>query len=546
MPDLSFGSNLSYIIDKRDLQFIFGIPLIIEVFVFSIIVRMALLGKYFPDERREWWGRMGADIHRICFLWILVFASALLGWKFMRFAYETYSNTIIAATGGWVALVGVCVKAAFSSKTADKGEEKGSYATFLSLLSMVGPYLFILGLLFLLPALTKPLLHLLEITFVKLGLSVPEILYQHLWVTLICGIVAILLGKQLGVNEFSMYNFYKNRLVRAYLGGTRRSTNRQKSANPYTGFDMKDDELLYKFCHAESYHGPYPILNCALNATQGQELDRQDRKAESFIFSPLFCGFDFSMARDPDDKDKSYDYAYRKTKEYAFKGAGPFIGTAMAISGAAVNPNLINKSTTRDEFVSLSDGGHFDNMGLYEMVRRKCPYIILCDAEQDNKFTCEGLANAIRRCRIDFGAEITIDISKITHRTDDRYSKTHFALGKITYVGNKHTGVLLYIKSSITGNEPVDVIEYALKNKTFPHQTTADQFFNEEQFETYRKLGLHIAGQVLSDKDVIEAFKLEQKKQSFADTLKEVAHPFETFHNSIKDLFTERNKKDNY
>jgi hypothetical protein len=132
-------------------------------------------------------------------------------------------------------------------------------------------------------------------------------------------------------------------------------------------------------------------------------------------------------------------------------------------------------------------------MGLYEMARRKCPYIILCDAEQDGEFTCEGLANAIRRCRIDFGAEIKIDITKITGRPDGRYLEVHYALGDITYVGDGQTGVLLYIKSSIDGKKPVDVHEYALKNKTLPRQTTADQFFDEEQFESYRKLGLHIA-----------------------------------------------------
>ena len=586
MSGITFGSNATYKIDKKDLQFILGIPFIIEVFTFAIIARMALLGKYFPDERREWWGRIGASIHRICFLWILVFSSALLGWTFIQFAFDEYAAPSIAATGGWIALVGICVKAAFSSKTADKGEERGRYATFLSILSMVGPYLFILGLLILLPALTKPILFLVVGVLKDLGFPIVTILFQNLLMMIFCAVLAYGLATQLGVNEFSMYNFYKNRLVRAYLGGTRRSTKRQKTANPYTGFDIFDDELLYKFRYAEGYHGPYHILNCALNSSQGQELDRQDRKAESFIFSPLFCGFDFSMARDPTDKNKSYDYAYRQTEQYAFKDGGPFIGTAMAISGAAVNPNqgyhssppiaflltifnaqmgrwlgnprkssweksdpasglgyiisdLINKSSTSDNFISLSDGGHFDNMGLYEMVRRKCPYIILCDAEQDSKFTCEGLANAIRRCRIDFGAEIIIDISKITERTDERHSKSHYALGEITYVGDNQTGVLLYIKSSITGDEPVDVFEYALKNKTFPHQTTADQFFDEEQFETYRKLGLHIAGKVLSDDKVIDAFKLEDKNESQGDTLKEMENPLQAFYNSIKNFFME-------
>src|SRR5690606_35921431 len=70
--------------------------------------------------------------------------------------------------------------------------------------------------------------------------------------------------------------------------------------------------------------------------------------------------------------------------------------------------------------VCLSDGGHFDNMGLYELVRRRCKYIILSDAEGDENAICEGLANAIRRCRIDFGVEIKIGTEPITDK-DKKY-----------------------------------------------------------------------------------------------------------------------------
>jgi hypothetical protein len=549
---------------------------------------MGLLGKYFPDERREWWGRIGAHIHRISFLWILISSSALLGWNFLQHAFHEWAAPSIAATGGWIALVGTCVKAAFSSKTAGKGNEKGALPTFLSILSKVGPYLFIVGLLILLPALTRPLLFLEKGVFIDLGYTVPVDEIQNLLIMIFCAAAAYLLARQLGVNEFSMYNFYKNRLVRAYLGGTRRITEREQSANPFTGFDRNDDVQLCDLINKSGYYGPYPVLNCALNASQGQQLDRQDRKAESFIFSPLFCGFDFSRARSSTDKIKSYDYAYRQTLNYAFNG-GPYIGTAMAISGAAVNPNqgyhsspaiaflltifnaqmgrwlgnprknswqhsdpasglgyiisnLVSKTNTSNNFVALSDGGHFDNMGLYEMVRRRCPYIILCDAEQDGDFTCEGLANAIRRCRIDFGAEIKIDISKITSRPDERHSLAHYALGEITYIGNNQTGTLLYIKSSIDGNEPVDVYEYALKNKTFPHQTTADQFFDEEQFESYRKLGLHIADMALSDKNVISAFKFNYKAKSDEEDLRIIENRFKSFLNTLKNFFTEKDK----
>jgi hypothetical protein len=547
---------------KTKIEFILGLPLVLEVFSITVVARMAFLGRYFPDERREWWGRIGAYVHRTSFLWISISALALIGRYSVHFIFTRWWG--IATTGGWVALVISAVKAAFSSKTSGKEATKNSLSAFLNILGLLGPYLFLLGLLVLLPGLIKPLKFFVENKIFHGLHRYPAIHFSNIYIIsimLFCFLVSLLLSMQIGVNEFSMHHFYRNRLVRAYLGATRRYADRQRTYNPFTSFDMLDDENLGKMRNEYGYYGPYPVLNTALNASQVTDLDRQDRKAESFIFSPLYCGFDFSMIKSADNiKVKSYDYAYRETKNYAYKD-GPHLGTAMAISGAAVNPNqgyhssaataflltvfnvqlgwwmgnprkstwqrseprsglgyimnnLIGKTNTRNDYVALSDGGHFDNMGLYEMIRRKCSFIILCDAEQDNEFTCEGFANAIRRCRIDFGADIDINISKITKRTNGRFSEEHYALGKIYYAGDKAnapSGKLLYIKSSITGNEPVDVFEYAVKNKTFPHQTTADQFFDEEQFESYRKLGLYIADKVFNDANVIKEFKFDCK-----------------------------------
>lgn len=541
------------LLTRHYLQFVLGVPLALEVFSVTVVSRMALLGRYFPDERREWWGRIGAFTHRLSFLWILVSASALLGQEFMKFIFTQWRAAGIAATGGWVALVGSTVKAAFNSKTSGKDDSDRLISKFLNILGLAGPYLFAVGLLVLLPGLIQPLLTVENDFFENLQAGIPVKEIQILCLILLSAAASYFLARQVGVNEFSMHHFYRNRLVRAFLGATRRSTDRQKTSNPFTGFDMLDDEKLYKMKNEFGYYGPYLILNTALNASQVIELDRQDRKAESFIFSPLYCGFDFSVEKaSADVKTKSYDYAYRETKNYAYDDGGPNIGTAMAISGAAINPNqgyhssaataflltvfnvqmgrwignprkstwqcsdpkfglgyiinnLAGKTNTRNDFIALSDGGHFDNMGLYEMIRRKCTNIILCDAEQDDKFTCEGFANAIRRCRIDFGADIDIDITRIINRSDGRFSKAHYALGDITYAGDtKPSGKLLYIKSSIIGDEPVDVHEYAVKNTTFPHQTTADQFFDEEQFESYRKLGLYIADKTFADTDVFE------------------------------------------
>jgi len=544
---------------NKELRFILAFPIVLEVFSVTLVARMALLGRYFPDERREWWGRMGAYIHRTSFLWILIASAALLGKVFILWIFTKSPIASTAVTGGWAAMILSAVKAAFSSKVS--GDKKSTSTLFqvVNILALLGPYLFALGLLIFLPGLITPIYELVHYkVFQNTQPPDPGNLNEFYIICIIafCFLVSLLLSMQVGVNEFSMHHFYRNRLVRAYLGATRRSTDRQKTSNPFTGFDMRDDEKLSKMKNEYGYYGPYPILNVALNASEVTDLARQDRKAESFIFSPFYCGFDFSMLKaSADSKTKSYDYAYRQTRDYAFNDDGPGIGTAMAISGAAVNPNqgahssaataflltvfnvemgwwmgnprkstwqrseprfglgyifnnLVGKTTTKSDYVALSDGGHFDNMGLYELIRRKCSFIILCDAEQDDQFTCEGFANAVRRCRIDFGADITIDISKIVNRVDGRFSESHYALGDILYPGESKPGKLLYIKSSIMKEDlPVDVFEYAKKNTTFPHQTTADQFFDEEQFESYRKLGLWIATQAFND-DVLTELDL--------------------------------------
>ena len=285
------------VLTKHYLQFVFGVPLALEVFSITVVSRMALLGKYFPDERREWWGRMGAYVHRLSFLWVLVSVSALLGQEFMKFVFTRWRATGVAATGGWIALVGSTVKAAFDSKTSGKDDNEGWLSKFLNILSLAGPYLFALGLLVFLPGLIRPFITLENNFFEKMDAGIPAKELQILFLILLSAAASYLLARQVGVNEFSMHHFYRNRLVRAFLGATRRSTDRQKTSNPFTGFDMSDDEKLYKIKNEFGYYGPYPVLNTALNASEVIELDRQDRKAESFIFSPLFCGFDFSVEK---------------------------------------------------------------------------------------------------------------------------------------------------------------------------------------------------------------------------------------------------------
>jgi hypothetical protein len=146
-------------------------------------------------------------------------------------------------------------------------------------------------------------------------------------------------------------------------------------------------------------------------------------------------------------------------------------------------------------YVLLSDGGHFDNLGLYEMVLRRCRFIVAVDGSQDEHFTFEDLGATVRKIRIDLGVEITFDGGAVPIYAKES-PEIKAGEGRYCAVATIHypegDGVLVYIKPTILGSEPRDVLQYAAANPAFPHQATLDQFFDESQFESYRRLGEHV------------------------------------------------------
>ncbi len=344
-----------------------------------------------------------------------------------------------------------------------------------------------------------------------------------------------LLGRMINTNKFSLHYFWRNRMMRAYLGASRDPEEREKTRNKFTDFDNQDNLRMFQLKQK-----PMHMVNVTLNLAGGDKLAWQDRQAESFTMSPLHCG--------------SYWLGYRDSKAYALNrdNEGISLATAVAISGAAASPNMgymmtspivrfimtlfnirmgfwlgnpgpdgdatydldspresvrpiveeaLGRTDDKNPYVYLSDGGHFENFGLYEMILRRCRFIVVSDASTDTGYEYESLALAIRQIRVDFGVPIDMGLMKFGNRpcADHNYC----ALGVIRYScvdkprdsqepDANYDGVLVYLKPSLIGDEPRDVLNYHASSKTFPEETIADQWFSEPQFESYRELGSHM------------------------------------------------------
>jgi hypothetical protein len=165
--------------------------------------------------------------------------------------------------------------------------------------------------------------------------------------------------------------------------------------------------------------------------------------------------------------------------------------------------------TTDDKrYVYLSDGGHFEDLGLYEMVRRRCRFIVVVDAGEDANFAFEDLGNAIRKIDIDLGIRIHFtglrDLINRPPRApvgQQQPQLPYYATGVIDYKAadgdGTCNGTILYIKPALHWTEPAGIASYARAHETFPHETTTDQWFTESQFESYRSLGFEIAKDIL-------------------------------------------------
>jgi hypothetical protein len=530
----------------------FAPALILGVLLLVNFLFTGLASRITQDADREWWGRSAAWILVTIVGWIVFNVIVLWGAQAItatttenqlqvfigQVKDNPYAKALLGAFGGVTGIAGVLL--ALRSKLGNKLGQKGGFhwllvvvaVVFFVLLSVVISWALLwIG--------SQPWVQ--GITARRLG-EAPTWQGQRLFVVFFLTGITLVFGSVMGffinANRFSLHATYRDRLIRAYLAGSRTAGTRKPSL--FTGFDPEDNFALSELPCEKPLH----VINGALNLVHGEELAWQERKAESFTMSRLHCG--------------SWRLGYRPSDEYdrGTTRRGITLGTALAISGAAANPDMgyhsspvvgflmtllnvrlgwwlgnpgppgaktwrrsgpgysvgplfseaIGNTTDRYKYVNLSDGGHFENLGLYEMVLRRCHYIVVSDAGEDPECSFADLGEAVRKIRIDFGIPIEFGPMSIYPRSqiDTLKGPRHrCAIGQIRYSmvdgDSVADGVLVYIKPACYGDEPRDIYEYFKKSKTFPHESTADQFFSESQFESYRMLGAHTMEKLCAD-----------------------------------------------
>ena len=519
---------------------ILAFPAFILTLALASFLYIGLSGPNRSDEEREWSARYTAWLLMAAVAWLLLAGIvAGSGWVLNNGLQRMISGFGIGL-GGITALLGNSPfsggKASATTSVSESGKVRAIFSRFgIALLAPIAL-----------------LLIMMTVATLDVGLLQRAGTFDIWPPAIVLAVAAMLLStayvvsRRVDVNKFSLHAMYRARLIRAYLGASRLGGARH--ANPFTGFDPDDNMSMSAVLGDTPRSRPIHIINAALNLAGGSGLGWQDRQARSFTISPLHAG--------------AAGMGYRRTKPkispdetYAGARGGISLGTAMAISGAAASPNMGYHSSkpvtflmtifnarlgwwlgntgwpghdnfhdaspnvrvlspifpemlglTRDSdpLIYLSDGGHFENLGLYEMVLRRCRLIVVVDASADVNYRFDDLGNAIAKIRIDMGIPIEFDSPNEIRSRDDKGNLqpagTHGMTARVCYSTidpGADDGLLVYIKPALNGDEPADVLAYSRSSPTFPHESTAEQFFTELQLESYRALGDHSARRVL-------------------------------------------------
>jgi hypothetical protein len=387
----------------------------------------------------------------------------------------------------------------------------------------------------------------LEVSYASYGLVY---WFEIVLILVLSGIALLFTLMVIDVNYTSLHHFYRDRLSRLYLFQVRGERE-----------VVSTDAVRLSELNEKGSAAPYHLLNVTLNLHGSDSPSLRGRKSDFFIFSKRYCGgpqTDYCLTTDLEKADPRVN-----------------LGTAMAISAAAASPNMgtmklgsvrtlmallnvrlgywtpnpkyllqsitacklrtrlrfltgpgssfllrevFGRTNASGAYVNLSDGGHLENLGVYELLRRRCEVVVAIDGEADPNMTFPSLHALMRYAWIDLGVRIELEELEQLRKSKDGTSSQHYAIGTIDY-GQGRKGKFVYIKSSVSGDEHPIVANYRDEHPKFPHESTADQFFDEHQFESYRELGEHIGSQLAKDETFKALFPdeptslFEEKKQ---------------------------------
>jgi hypothetical protein len=389
------------------------------------------------------------------------------------------------------------------------------------------------------------------------------------WTTILIVLVMLNIGQSLCfsfINLSSLSTFYAARLRRAYIGASSFGTpNTSVRAD-----DPQDTIRIHDYYEAGIANGaPLHLINVTVAETvaDGSNLVARDRKGKPMHLSPAGIAFEghrpgtiVARLRGTDGEQAVGEelplanwVAISGAAVSAAIGAGTSLGTSILATMANVrlgywwrsrlahgwraafwaeaNDTVQNylflelrgkfTGTARSRWY-LTDGGHFDNTGVYPLLQRRVPFIIACDNGADPHYRMEDVMRLVGRARTDLGIDITfLDEMALADKLGPRSPIAGAvgtlgalrrrgspvepggpiaALATIDYgpdaKGVSREGLLLLVKPKLAWLEPPEVLAYQSRQAEFPQQTTGDQFFDEEQWEAYRRLG-EIAGERL-------------------------------------------------
>ena len=404
----------------------------------------------------------------------------------------------------------------------------------------------------------------------------------------IASLLTLVTGSSTGfINLSSLHNFYASRLGRAYLGGSNRERLRlgltDQSAKPVTETHPLDDIDAETYFSALSL-APLHLVNVTLNETRnrdGNQIVQRDRKGVPLVFGPEgivvdgahggLCWHDWEKMRAAKVEMLSAAQLCAISGAAASTGMGEksSLGTSLTLGFANVRlgywwdaRDMLRRVPTwadqpfrliwqwstqpfRTYFylgceltsrysrdyrrLNLSDGGHFENSGAYELLRRRVKAILVLDNGADPEYRFDDLENLIRKARIDLGMSINVaepeDIRQLlgeaalhlflngrecdwraraaARMIDPKSGKggaeqqedAAFALLLHVYdtrqpidADSPHMRII-WVKPRRKADIPQDLVGYGLANPAFPQQSTGDQFYDERQWESYRGLG---------------------------------------------------------